>query len=122
MGRTRLSSLKHTETCYLFVANFGDRHGGRYTFRSSLWRLDSSVGGSCSEDGSDGSECIELPTGRFTQIDSVDTFGATDCEHFLFEGEHYLAVSEEGDHGRGSDSDFGSRYTNYETVLKSSSK
>jgi len=63
---------------YLAVANFGDRLGKRYAAQSSLWRYEES-------------------TGRFELVAEVPTVGATDWEHFVHAGRHYLAVSNEGD-------------------------
>jgi EPTP domain len=67
---------------YLFVANFGDRLGGRYASRSALWR--------------------QPARGRHQQFEfvaDVPSQGATDAEHFVFAGRHFLAVANEGDIG-----------------------
>jgi len=66
---------------WLAVANFGDRLGKRYKAKSSIFVWD---------------EAEE----KFILHQEVDTFGATDIEHFQIGGTHYLAIANEGDLGR----------------------
>lgn len=63
---------------FLAVANFGDRDARRHRAQSSVWRYSNDVK-------------------HFLQIATVQTFGATDWEHFVIDGRHFLAVSEEGE-------------------------
>jgi len=70
---------------YLFIANFGDRLGQRYASFSTLWRQESST--------------ISGGQGQFIQIDQVASEGATDVEHFVLRGRHFLGLSNEGDVG-----------------------
>ena len=65
---------------YLFVANFGDRHGERYAARSALWRQRS-----------------RGPHEPFERVAEVASFGATDAEHFVLGGRHFIALANEGD-------------------------
>ena len=69
--------------CWLFVANFGDRLGGRYASRSALWRRGGGGGGSVWE------MAAEVPSQ-----------GATDVAPFELGGRTFLALSNEGDLGR----------------------
>jgi hypothetical protein len=63
----------------LAVANFGDRHSKRYAALSSIWRWD-------------------VAAEQFAVVATLETSGATDFEHFVLPGgQHYLAVSNEGD-------------------------
>jgi hypothetical protein len=66
----------------LAVANFGDRLGGRYAARSQLWCRSASA------------------SGAFERAAEVRTQGATDVEHWVWRGRHYLAIAEEGDLSR----------------------
>ena len=65
---------------FLFVANFGDRFGQRYASRSSLWRGH-----------------VALVRGAFERMAEVESFGATDAEHFVMHGHHFVALANEGD-------------------------
>ena len=65
----------------LAVACFGDRLGGRYAARSQLW-------------------CRSNSSGAFERAAEVRTQGATDVEHWVWRGRHYLAIAEEGDLSR----------------------
>ena len=62
------------------VANFGDRLGGRYAARSALW--------------------CRASSGAFERAAEVRTQGATDAEHWVRGGRHFLAFAEEGDLSR----------------------
>lgn len=66
---------------YLAIANFGDRHGQRYEARSEVWRKGRG-------------------DARFALFAGVDTHGATDVEHFVLAGRHFLAFANEGDIGK----------------------
>ena len=107
---------------YLAIANFGDPQAKRYSAMSSIWQWrESIIGGTmnCELTHKDISpmcrSAVHLP-GQFHQIYSVNTFGATDWEHFTFKNFHYLAVSEEGDLQRGQNSSY------FSTVFKVSDK
>jgi hypothetical protein len=65
---------------YLFIANFGDRLCQRYASFSTLWRQNGNLG-------------------QFEQISRVSSQGATDVEHFVVQGRHFLGLSNEGDIG-----------------------
>ncbi len=99
--------------CFLFVANFGDRHGKRYNSSSSFWMYaaEENFSLSCetSEDSSCYSSVYDSSRGHFHFVGSIPTFGATDGEFFELSGRYYLAVSEEGDLGLGDMSAFNSR-------------
>lgn len=66
---------------YIFCANFGDRLGSRVDARSQLWRrrMDGRV---------------------WDLVDSVQSYGATDAEHFVWKGRHFVALANEGDIGK----------------------
>lgn len=68
-------------SAFLMIANFGDRHGQRYSARSELWR-----------------KARGAPT--FSRFDAVDSQGATDAEHFVLRGRHFIALANEGDVGK----------------------
>jgi hypothetical protein len=70
---------------YLMVANFGDRLGKRYASKSTLWRQQ--------DRGPDHTSAI--PT--FQRVAEVASYGATDAEHFVIDGRHFLALANEGD-------------------------
>lgn len=74
---------------FLAVACFGDRLGGRTAARSGVWRRQQGIG-----DPSAG-----VPPPRFELVADVDSWGATDFEHFVYRGRHFLALSNEGDVG-----------------------
>lgn len=76
---------------FLCVANFGDRQNKRYESRSTIWEFteeeelnDTSQDCSSGIDGEGGS-CsstsfyTSAAKGSFKMIDSVDSYGATDC-------------------------------------------
>jgi len=65
---------------YVFVANFGDRLNRRMASRSTLWRQPR----------------LGAP---FEQVADVASQGATDAEHFVLNGRHFVALSNEGDIG-----------------------
>ncbi len=65
---------------YLFVANFGDRLGKRYASKSQLWRQ-------------------TRKGDQFRLAAEVPSHGATDAEHFVISGRHFLALANEGDVG-----------------------
>jgi hypothetical protein len=71
---------------YLFIANFGDRLGQRYASFSTLWRQEST-------------SSVSGGQGQFILIDQVASQGATDVEHFVLRGRHFLGLSNEGDVG-----------------------
>ena len=99
---------------YLAVANFGSRHDKRYTAQSRVYLFGSTApecitSVSPSSGNTDGSECSGTSE-TFEQLQGeVPTMGATDWEHFSMEGADFLAVSEEGDLGRGAASAHGSQ-------------
>ena len=51
--------------------------GGRYAARSSVWRAPGAGA-------------------QFELVAEVETQGATDVEHFVVDGRHYVAFAEEG--------------------------
>jgi hypothetical protein len=67
---------------YIFCANFGDRLGNRVDSLSQLWRR-----------RKNGSKVWDL-------VESVRSHGATDSEHFVWKGRHFLALANEGDIGK----------------------
>ena len=67
---------------YAFVANFGDRLGGRVASHSHLWRRDT------------GNKQLWIREA------SVESFGATDATHFIWRGRHFVALANEGDIGK----------------------
>ena len=68
-------------SAYIMIANFGDRHGARYSARSELWRK-------------------QRDDVVFSRFDAVDSQGATDVEHFVLQGRHFIALANEGDIGK----------------------
>jgi hypothetical protein len=67
---------------YCFIANFGDRLGARYASRSTLWRR------------------ARRPAAQaqpFELVAEVESQGATDAEHFVIAGRHFVALANEGD-------------------------
>eukprot|EP01051_Picozoa_sp_SAG22_P014675 SAG22_NODE_1817_length_3516_cov_34.397425_2_plen_208_part_00 len=79
---------EHFETVdgvhHIAVANFGDRLGKRYKAQSTIWRCSSSATGT----GAGGTG------GQYELVQEVETQGATDCEHFVLDGQDYLAMGE----------------------------
>lgn len=93
--------------CFLFIANFGDRHGKRYNASSSFWMYAAEEDFSLScESGEESCDATVHDTdkGHFKFVGSIPTFGATDGEFFEFSGKYYLAISEEGDLSKGDKS------------------
>jgi hypothetical protein len=116
---------------YLFIANFGDRQGKRYDAISTVWVFVTSQECQADSDVRKSFNTIrflyfiynylvflrqlnprnhdDCNTGIFQHAGDIHTFGATDGEFFSFRGKGYLAISEEGDLGKGRKSNFNSR-------------
>ena len=85
---------------------------------STVWEYRENKPLECSN--SDTTECIANPAdlknihsaNMFHKVYDIPSFGATDCEHFIYEGAHYLAISEEGDLGKGINSSYESKVYN----------
>jgi hypothetical protein len=73
---------------YLMIANFGDRLGKRYASKSTLWRQRER------ERVSSQTSASGIPI--FEQVAEVASFGATDAEHFVIDGRHFIALANEG--------------------------
>ena len=97
---------------FLFVANFGDRQAKIYDSFSTIWQLGlNSEFTEKQECSSTNNTCHDnYNKFLFHLVGRVSSFGATDGEFFsLGKGRYFLAVSEEGDLGKGADSSFNSR-------------